>query len=158
MSYFPGFFITQYHKSRSGYFINHDLLINGSFFTMQLHLKLAINLSSISQLNILLKNQPPEIIFNIYATGITCHNKKLKIWKLNHALDIRHLRRCFSTHSRSCTQKTQNYCNPRYRNMDCPCRIFRNYSQLYPLENSIRSHARNQPSHIKTCKNKIDLG
>jgi hypothetical protein len=30
MSYFPGVFITQYHKSRAGYFINHDLLINGT--------------------------------------------------------------------------------------------------------------------------------
>jgi hypothetical protein len=30
MSYFPGVFITQYHKSRAGYFINHDLLVNGT--------------------------------------------------------------------------------------------------------------------------------
>lgn len=30
MSYFPGVFITQYHKTRAGYFINHDLLINGT--------------------------------------------------------------------------------------------------------------------------------
>ena len=31
MSYFPGVFITQYHKSRAGYYINHDLLMNGIF-------------------------------------------------------------------------------------------------------------------------------
>lgn len=30
MSYFPGVYITQYHKSRAGYFINHDLLMNGT--------------------------------------------------------------------------------------------------------------------------------
>lgn len=30
MSYFPGVFITQYHKSRAGYFINHDSIMNGS--------------------------------------------------------------------------------------------------------------------------------
>ena len=30
MSYFPGVFITQYHKSRAGYYINHDLLMNGT--------------------------------------------------------------------------------------------------------------------------------
>ena len=29
MSYFPGVFITQYHKARAGYYINHDLLMNG---------------------------------------------------------------------------------------------------------------------------------
>jgi hypothetical protein len=32
MSYFPGVFITQYHKSRAGYFINHDLLVNGKYW------------------------------------------------------------------------------------------------------------------------------
>lgn len=33
MSYFPGVFITQYHKARAGYFINHDLLVNGISYT-----------------------------------------------------------------------------------------------------------------------------
>ena len=31
MSYFPGFFITQFHKNRAGYFINHDLLIQSMY-------------------------------------------------------------------------------------------------------------------------------
>ena len=29
MSYFPGVFVSQYHKSRAGYYINHDLLMHG---------------------------------------------------------------------------------------------------------------------------------
>lgn len=31
MSYFPGVFVTQTHKSRNGYFLNHDLLLNGIY-------------------------------------------------------------------------------------------------------------------------------
>lgn len=46
MSYFPGVFITQYHKSRAGYFINHDLLMNGRATPTQPLPKLATNSSS----------------------------------------------------------------------------------------------------------------
>ena len=35
MSYFPGVFISQYHKSRAGYYINHDLLMNGIFLIIE---------------------------------------------------------------------------------------------------------------------------
>lgn len=58
MSYFPGVFITQHHKSRSGYFVNHDLLINGRPSLTQLLPKIETNLSSTSLLNIHLKKLP----------------------------------------------------------------------------------------------------
>ena len=56
MSYFPGVFITQYHKSRSGYFINHDLLINGKHTATQPLPKPATSLSSTSLRSTLLRN------------------------------------------------------------------------------------------------------
>lgn len=30
MSYFSGIFTTQYHKSKSGYFLNHDILMSST--------------------------------------------------------------------------------------------------------------------------------
>lgn len=62
MSYFPGIFITQYHKSRAGYFINHDLLINGTPLLTQPLPKTEKNSSSTISHKTYRKNSTMQII------------------------------------------------------------------------------------------------
>ena len=80
MSYFPGVFITQYHKSRAGYFINHDLLINGTPTIIKLLPNPEINLSFTISLKMYHKNSPILMLSNIKGKGISIAKQKLPFW------------------------------------------------------------------------------
>ena len=69
MSYFPGVFITQYHKSRAGYFINHDLLMNGTAPHTQPPPKLATNSSSTLSLRMSRRNSTTQMPSSTSAKG-----------------------------------------------------------------------------------------
>ena len=141
MSYFPGVFITQYHKSRSGYFINHDLLINCTPSIIQLLPKLAINSSSTLLQNTLLKKLPLEIIFSIFVKGIADNKQKREIWIIHYVVDLCNFLRNLATYHCYCTQKTQNHCNQRYCYLDCPSRLLRYSCKFNSLENPIGKNA-----------------
>ena len=70
MSYFPGVFITQYHKSRAGYFVNHDLIANGNPTDMQLPHRIETNSYSTILLKIYLKNSISKTLLNTNEKGI----------------------------------------------------------------------------------------
>ena len=69
MSYFPGVFITQYHKSRAGYYINHDLLMNGNSPSTQPPPTLGTNSSSTTSQKTLPKNYTPKTNSNTIKKG-----------------------------------------------------------------------------------------
>jgi hypothetical protein len=76
MSYFPGIFITQYHKSRAGYFINHDLLINGISELIQPLPKTERNSSSTTSQKMYPKKSTTQITSNINAKGTILTTQK----------------------------------------------------------------------------------
>ncbi len=80
MSYFPGVFITQYHKSRAGYFINHDLLINGTYSPIKPPPNPETNSSSTISLKMYPKNSATAMLSNIRGKGIAIVKQKLTVW------------------------------------------------------------------------------
>ena len=73
MSYFPGVFITQYHKSRAGYYINHDLLMNGTSPLTQLLLTLETDSSFTTSQRTLPKSCILKINSNTINKGSQLH-------------------------------------------------------------------------------------
>lgn len=69
MSYFSGVFVSQYHKSRAGYYINHDLLMHGTSSVMQPHPMPKENLSSTTSPKILPKSCRPLTSSNTTVKG-----------------------------------------------------------------------------------------
>ena len=70
MSYFPGVFITQYHKCRAGYYINHDLLMNGTPSLTQPPQTPATNSSSTTSLRMSRRSSPTRTVSSTARKGI----------------------------------------------------------------------------------------
>ena len=141
MSYFPGVFITQYHKSRAGYYINHDLLMNGTPAFRQPPPTPAPNLSSTISHKTPLKNCIPKINSSTTRKGSTFTMQVHQNHQLHQFLDIRFLLWTFCTLARLDLQGTQSHCNQRCHPWICFLGVLSNSGQLYSLAHPRGPHA-----------------
>lgn len=152
MSYFPGVFITQYHKSRAGYFINHDLLVNGTRSRTQPLPKLATNSSSTTSPRTCRRSSTTSTQSSTSAKGTPPPMQERPLRQLHHSLDLRHLLRHPATHCRCSAAASQDHCRPRHRHLDRPRRVHCHRRQLHPLEDQRGTHARKQRRRPATRK------